>query len=40
MAEQQLSEEQAEEMQEKIKNMSPEELKEFQKKELHLLPDY
>lgn len=32
MAEQQLSEEQAEEMQEKIKNMSPEELKEFQKK--------
>jgi len=33
MAEQQMSEEQVKELQEKIKNMSPEELKEFQKKQ-------
>ncbi len=33
MAEQQMSEEQVAELQEKIKNMSPEELKEFQKQQ-------
>ena len=33
MAQQQMSEEQVKELQEKIKNMSPEELKEFQKKQ-------